>query len=228
MLYSLSEITSLPVAGLLSTNWFPPFSTASLSAGIQSRLAHRRDLIMYTWSGISTPCDRLAYSKHLTYFLFQTIQSDNQSACDKLVSSLDSQTAGFDSAVETESQLLSSRISATREFTESQSSRLNDRDCDVQRFVSEELRKDIPTGRYFAEFRQIRSWAASWQNQQNICAPRQGIRSTWASIQSDQSLHCALISFCWFCHVLAHFGLSRSGLCLSQTGILLFTFYQNK
>ena len=35
-------------------------------------------------------------------------------------------------------------------------------------------------------------WAASWQNQQNgMCAQRR-LRSAWASVQSDQSLCCAL------------------------------------
>lgn len=79
--------------------------------------------------------------------IFQSLKTDNQSFCDKLVSSLDSQTAAFDKAVETENQMLDSRISAVRSFHEAQSARLNDTAADVERFVSEELQKDIPTGR---------------------------------------------------------------------------------
>ena len=76
-------------------------------------------------------------------------------------------------------------------------------------------------------------WAASWQNQQNDLCTQQRLRSAWASAQSDQSLlfaqwvakdpsflHAAskdggcpgwyesllgAKSFCWFCHVAAHF-----------------------
>ena len=33
-------------------------------------------------------------------------------------------------------------------------------------------------------------WADSWQNQQNGMCTQQTLRSAWASIQSDQSLHC--------------------------------------
>ena len=32
-------------------------------------------------------------------------------------------------------------------------------------------------------------WAATWQKQQNECAPSED-RSAWASAQSDQSLRC--------------------------------------
>ena len=35
-----------------------------------------------------------------------------------------------------------------------------------------------------------KKWAASWQNQQNDCAPSKD--SAWASAQSDQSFHCGL------------------------------------
>ena len=43
--------------------------------------------------------------------------------------------------------MLSSRISAVRDFSESQSTKLNDRDSEVQRFVQDDLRKVIPTGK---------------------------------------------------------------------------------
>ena len=86
------------------------------------------------------------YTPH--YFLcFQSLKSENQSSCDRLVASIDSQTAGFEAAVETENQMLSSRISAVRDFSESQSTKLNDRDSEVQRFVQDDLRKVIPTGK---------------------------------------------------------------------------------
>ena len=86
------------------------------------------------------------YTPH--YFLcFQSLKSENQSSCDRLVASIDSQTAGFEAAVETENQMLSTRISAVRDFSESQSTKLNDRDSEVQRFVQDDLRKVIPTGK---------------------------------------------------------------------------------
>ena len=38
-------------------------------------------------------------------------------------------------------------------------------------------------------------WARAWQNQQNDLCAQQRLRSTWASAQSDQSLHCALYGY---------------------------------
>ena len=43
--------------------------------------------------------------------------------------------------------MVDSRISAVRTFHEAQTARLTDSTADVERFVGEELRKDIPTGR---------------------------------------------------------------------------------
>ena len=88
-------------------------------------------------------------------------------------------------------------------------------------------------------------WAATWQNQQNECAPSEdsdqpghppslislrhpheeslgpelSIERTaktdqtgWmADAQADLSLHWAHRSFCWFCHVVAHFFCNHSG-----------------
>ena len=67
------------------------------------------------------------------------------------------------------------------------------------------------------------TWAASWQNQQNQCAPRE---------DSDQPGRCpgwseSLLgahSFCWFCHVMAHMYVSETkknqgrGLCSHKMG----------
>ena len=38
----------------------------------------------------------------------------------------------------------------------------------------------------------VHLWAASWQNQQNGMCAQWRLRSEWASVQSDQSLRCAL------------------------------------
>ena len=38
-------------------------------------------------------------------------------------------------------------------------------------------------------------WARAWQNQQNDLCAQQRLGSTWASAQSDQSLHCALYGY---------------------------------
>ena len=43
-----------------------------------------------------------------------------------------------------------------------------------------------------------KSWAASWQNQQNGMYPHRRLRSAWASAQSDQSLCCALRTQAFF------------------------------
>ena len=68
-------------------------------------------------------------------------------------------------------------------------------------------------------------WAASWQNQQSGMCAQQRLRSAWASAQSDQSslctqwvakdpsflhaqsdqsLRCPHMPFCWFCHEEVH------------------------
>ena len=45
---------------------------------------------------------------------------------------------------------------------------------------------------FWTNYCMVTIWAASWQNQQNgMCAPWR-FRSAWGSIQSDQSLRCAL------------------------------------
>ena len=47
-------------------------------------------------------------------------------------------------------------------------------------------------------------WAAAWQNQQSECAPRERLRSAWASVPGWSESSLDTQSLCWFCHVTAH------------------------
>ena len=61
------------------------------------------------------------------------------------------------------------------------------------------------------KFSFIHIWVASWQNQQNGCAPIQVSDqpghlpyADWADAQADLGFCCARMPFCWFCHEVAH------------------------
>ena len=51
-------------------------------------------------------------------------------------------------------------------------------------FVGQKILKAV-----YMQKQKYNKWATSWQNQQNDLCAQQGLRSAWASTQSDQSLH---------------------------------------